>query len=82
MSTKCATVYCGFVVLFPMVFYFPKFFEYKYQKFQHDFPTPINCTQYILEQRELSEIDKALQLVSYEKGPQLFVLHCVEETSM
>ena len=64
MSIKYATIYCGIVVVFPMAFYFPKFFEYKYQKFEHDFPTPINCSQYVMEQRELVQIDKALQMVS------------------
>ena len=64
MSVKYATIYCGIVVVFPMVFYFPKFFEYKYQKFEHDFPTPINCTQYVMEQRELVQIDETLKMVS------------------
>ena len=68
MSVKYATIYCGIVVVFPMVFYFPKFFEYKYQKFEHDFPTPINCTQYVMEQRELVQIDETLKMVSNNVG--------------
>ena len=64
MSKRCGTVWCLIVVLFPAVFYFPKFFEYRYQKFEHDFPIPINCSQFVLEQRELQEIDNAIQWVS------------------
>ena len=64
MSKRCGTVWCVIVVLFPAVFYFPKFFEYRYQKFEHDFPIPINCSQFVLEQRELQEIDNAIQWVS------------------
>ena len=64
MSKKCGSICCSIVVLFPIIFYFPKFWEYRYQKFEHDFPLPINCSQYILEQRELSEIDNAIKWVS------------------
>ena len=61
MSQKSGTIFCCIVVIFPMLFYFPKFFEYRYQKFEHDFPIPINCSQFVQEQRELQEIDNAIQ---------------------
>ena len=67
MSKRCGTIWCVIVVIFPAVFYFPKFFEYRYQKFEHDFPIPINCSKFVLEQRELQELDNAIQWVSFYK---------------
>ena len=65
MSEKSVMAACVFVVIFPMLFYAPKFMEYKYQKFIHTFPVPINCSQYVQEQRELLKFDQKLQWVSW-----------------
>lgn len=64
MSKRAGTLCCVLVVFFPVVFYSPKFLEYRYQKFVHNFPMPINCSQYIEEQRELAEFNQKLQWVS------------------
>ena len=54
---------CVLVVCFPVVFYSPKFLEYRYQKFVHNFPMAINCSGYIVEQRELAELSQKLKWV-------------------
>ena len=66
MSKRCGTICCCMVIIFPIVFYIPKFMEYRYEKFVHNFPTPINCSQLVLEQREMLEFDEKFSWVSYE----------------
>ena len=66
MSKRFGTLCCCMVIIFPIVFYIPKFMEYRYEKFVHNFPTPINCSQLVLEQREMLEFDEKFSWVSYE----------------
>ena len=50
MSKKSMIGCCWFVVIFPVIFYSPKFLEYRYQQFEHTFKIQINCTDYVFEQ--------------------------------
>ena len=43
-----ANVSMAVVVLFPVLFYLPKFFEYQYQYEYHPATREINCTDYAL----------------------------------
>ena len=43
-----ANVSLAVVVLFPVVFYLPKFFEYRYGEVIQTVPTEMNCTEYAL----------------------------------
>ncbi|XP_059095876.1 uncharacterized protein LOC131890532 [Tigriopus californicus] len=49
MSTKRANICLGFVVIFPLVFYSPKFFEYRYHSFTHESIHNVNCSEYVEE---------------------------------
>ena len=53
------------VVVFPVVFYLPKFFEYRYDKFVHLSHKTINCTKYVIEQEELARISSAFDVVRF-----------------
>ena len=50
MSKKSMVGCCWFVVIFPVIFYSPKFLEYRYHQFEHTFKMSINCTNYVFEQ--------------------------------
>lgn len=48
------------VFAFPIVFYLPKFFEYRYETYVDEMVEDINCTLYAIELRQLgvwSELD-------------------------
>ena len=48
MFEQEANVSLAVVVLFPILFYLPKFFEYRYVDVLHPVTTEINCTEYAL----------------------------------
>ena len=56
MSKKMFTMSVLMVVFFPVVFYFPKFFEYRYDKFVQVTQKTINCTMFAIEQEELARL--------------------------
>ncbi len=56
MSKKAVNCCCVFVVVFPLIFYMPKFFEFRYEKFAKIYPRTVNCTNYVLEERRLAEL--------------------------
>ena len=63
--SKKLSLCCGyFAILFPILFYAPKFMEYKYEKFVQNYEVRINCSLYVDEQKELYEFDQKLQMVS------------------
>ena len=75
MSRKTFLLCVVVVVVFPVVFYLPKFFEYRYDKFVHLSHKTINCTKYVIEQEELARISSAFDVVSfsfwtYENDPK------------
>ena len=43
------------VVLFPVMFYLPKFFEYRYDDVIQEVRTEMNCTEYALRSVNVSE---------------------------
>jgi hypothetical protein len=59
MSKKMFIACVSMVVFFPVAFYFPKFFEYRYDRFVHIGHQTINCTKYVIEQEELARISLA-----------------------
>ena len=55
MSKQSMGRCCWVVVIFPVIFYAPKFLEYRYEEFVHTFSTPINCTNYVNEEKDFME---------------------------
>ena len=46
MTNKCGFICCAIVVGFPIIFYSPKFLEYRYQKMNQTSEIAINCSQH------------------------------------
>ena len=56
MTNKCGVICRAIVLGFPIIFYSPKFLEYRYQKMIHTSEIPINCSQHILEENMTSVV--------------------------
>jgi len=65
ISKKESNILICFVIFFPSAFYFPKFFEYRYQKFNNFLTKPVNCSKYVQAHPEIIPLTEAeFELVS------------------
>ena len=60
------------VVAFPVVFYVPKFFEYRYEKFTSEYSREINCSEFVHELNRIKMIQE-IESVSLNQSTVLYL---------
>ena len=60
MSKKTFNACALLCILFPLGFYTPKFFEYRYGTWEKRVTRPVNCKNFFYEQQELAVLQRTI----------------------
>ena len=60
MSKKMFNVCAILCIVFPLVFYSPKFFEYRYGSWVKRVTRPVDCRNFFYEQQELAVLERTI----------------------